>query len=88
LLTFLVSRAPTIKEIKFFEQKQRSRELEKELKATLIFKRKTTTSTTKLVPHVIVISDSKEKVEIKPQLVVEEQPQLVPIPRPMEEKEL
>jgi len=37
LLTFLISRAPTIKEINFFEQKQISRELEKELKATLIF---------------------------------------------------
>jgi hypothetical protein len=46
--------------------------LEEELEATLNFLRKTTIFTTKLAPHVIVISYSKEEVEIRPQLDVKE----------------
>jgi hypothetical protein len=83
----LASRAPTIEEIRIFEQEHISKELEEELEATLNFLRRTTISTAKPVPHVIVILDSEE-VEIRPQLVVKEQPQLVHVPRPMEEKEL
>jgi hypothetical protein len=62
--------------------------LEKELKATLNFLRKTTTSITKLIPQVIVISNSKEEVEVGPQLVVEEQLQSISTLRPMEKEEL
>jgi hypothetical protein len=43
---------------------------------------------TKLVPQVIVISNSEEEVEIKPQLVVEEISQLVLTSRHVEEGEL
>jgi len=46
----LASCTPTIEEIRIFEQEQRSRELEEELKATLNFIRKTTTSTAKPIP--------------------------------------
>ncbi len=101
------SHAPTIEEIRIFEQIQRSRELEEELEASLNFLKKTIMFTTKLVPHIIVISDSKKEVIPQPiieeisqsilasksveegelkQLVVEEQPQLVPVPKHVEEK--
>jgi len=40
--------------------------LEKELEATLNFLRKTINSTAKPAPQVIVISNSKEELEIKP----------------------
>jgi len=46
--------------------------LEKELKTALKFFKITITSTTKPTLQIIVISDSKEKVEIGPQPVVEE----------------
>jgi hypothetical protein len=46
----LTSHAPTIEEIRVFEQEQISRELEEELKTTLNFLRKTTTFTTKPAP--------------------------------------
>jgi hypothetical protein len=39
----LVSRAPIIKETKFFEQEHKSRELKEELEAYFRFLRKTTT---------------------------------------------
>jgi hypothetical protein len=48
--------------------------LEEALQVTLNFLRKTITSTTRLVPQVNVILDSKEEVEVGPQLVVQEQP--------------
>jgi len=51
--------------------------LEKELKATLNFLRRTTTFIAKLVPQIIVISNSKEEMEIKLQLVIEEQLQSI-----------
>jgi len=85
----LASHAPITKEIRIFEQEQRSRELEEELKATLNFLRKTTTFTTKPVPQVIVILDSEEEMEVGLQLLVlQEQPQLVPESRLVEEKKL
>jgi hypothetical protein len=62
--------------------------LEEELEATLNFLRKTTMSTTKPIPQVIVISNSKEEVEIKPQHVVEENSKLVPTLRFVEEGKL
>ncbi len=68
----LVSSASTTEETKVFEQEQRSRELEEELEEALNFLRRTTTSTSKPTPQVIVISDLEE-VEIKLQLVIEEQ---------------
>jgi hypothetical protein len=46
--------------------------LEGELEATLNFQNRTIMFIAKLVLHVIVISDSKEEVEIIPQPVVEE----------------
>jgi hypothetical protein len=46
--------------------------LEEELEATLNFLRTTITFTAKPTPHVIVILDSKEEVEIRPQHVIEE----------------
>jgi hypothetical protein len=46
----LTSHAPTIEKIRVFEQEHISRELEEELKATLNFLKKTTTSTTKPEP--------------------------------------
>jgi hypothetical protein len=67
---------------------KKSRELEEELEATLNFSRRTITFTTKPISHVIVISYLKEEVEIRPQPIVEEQPQLVPTSKPMEEKEV
>jgi hypothetical protein len=66
------SRAPTTKDFLFFEQEHISRELEKLLETTLNFLRKTITSTTTPTPQVIIISDSKEEVEIIPQPIVEE----------------
>jgi hypothetical protein len=68
----LASCAPTTKDIRIFEQEQRSRELEEELEATLNFLKKTTTSIVKPVPQVIIISDSKEEVEVGPQVIIEE----------------
>jgi hypothetical protein len=47
--------------------------LEKELEATLNFLKKTITSTTKQIPYVIVILNSKEEVEVGFQHFVEEQ---------------
>jgi hypothetical protein len=47
--------------------------LEEELKIALNFLRITITSIVKPTPQVIVISYSKEEVDIRPQLVVEEQ---------------
>jgi hypothetical protein len=44
--------------------------LEKELKAALNFLRKTTTSTTKPIRQVSVISNLKEEVEVGPQPIV------------------
>ncbi len=60
----LASRAPTTKEVRIFEQEQKSRELEKELEAILNFSRRTTIFTIAPTPHVIVILNSKEEVEI------------------------
>ncbi len=68
----LTSQAPTVEEIIIFEQEQTNRELEEELEATLNFLRKPTTSTTKPIPQVIVISNSKEEVQVGPQPVIEE----------------
>jgi hypothetical protein len=68
----LVSSASTTEKTKVFEQEQRGRELEEELEEALDFLKRTTTSTSKPTPQVIVISDLKE-VETKLQLVVEEQ---------------
>jgi hypothetical protein len=62
--------------------------LEEELETTLNFLRKTITSIAKLVPKVIVISNSKEEVEVGPQLVIEEQLQSIFALRLMEEEEL
>ncbi len=62
---FLASRTPTVEETKVFDQEQRSRELEEELEIALNFLRKTTTSTTKPTPQVIVILYLKEEVDIK-----------------------
>jgi hypothetical protein len=62
--------------------------LEEELETTLNFLRKTTTFIAKLVPQVIVILDSKEKVKVGPQLVVEEQLQSIFVLKPMEEEKL
>jgi hypothetical protein len=73
----LASCTPMTKDIRIFEQKQKNSELEKELKATMNFQRGTITVIAKLTPQVIVILYSKEEVEIRPQLVVEEHPQLV-----------
>jgi sugar-specific transcriptional regulator TrmB len=70
----------------FFNKK--NRELEEELEATLNFLRKITMSTTKPIPQVIVISKSKEEVEIKLQHVVEENSKLVPMLRLVEEGKL
>jgi hypothetical protein len=69
----LVSSASTIEETKVFEQEQRSRELEEELERALNFLRRTITSTSKPTAQVIIISDLEEEVEIRLQLVVEEQ---------------
>jgi cell division protein FtsX len=82
------SHAPIIEDITIFEKEQRSRELEKELEATLNFLKRTITSTAKPIPQVIVISNSKEKVEIRPQPVVEEISQSIHVLRPMEEVKL
>jgi hypothetical protein len=60
--------------------------LEEELEATLNFLRRTIIYITKLTPHVIVISNSKE-VEIEPQPVIEEQLQLVSASKLVEEEE-
>ncbi len=84
----LASCAPTVEEIRIFEQEQRSRELEEELKATLNFQRKTIISTTKPVPHVIVISNLEEEVEVGSQPVIQEQLQSIFVLRLVEEKEL
>ncbi len=62
--------------------------MEEELETTLNFLRKTITSIAKLVPKVIVISNSKEEVEVGPQLVIEEQLQSIFALRLMEEEEL
>ncbi len=62
--------------------------MEEELETTLNFLRKTTTFIAKLVPQVIVILDSKEKVKVGPQLVVEEQLQSIFVLKPMEEEKL
>jgi hypothetical protein len=56
------------------------------LEVTLNFFRKTTTSTTTPAPQVIVISNSKEEVEIIPKPIVEEQLEQVFASRPMEEE--
>jgi len=50
----LASHAPIIEEIRIFEQKQKSKELEEELKASLNFFRKTTTFTAKLTPQALL----------------------------------
>jgi hypothetical protein len=44
--------------------------LQEELKPTFILLRKTTTTTTKSIPQVIVISYSKEEMEVGPQHVI------------------
>jgi hypothetical protein len=62
--------------------------LEKELEVALNFLKVTTTSTTKPILQIIIISDSEEEVEIGPQFVVEEQVQLVFASTPVEEEEL
>jgi hypothetical protein len=62
--------------------------LEDKLEITLNFLKKIITFTGKLVPQIIVISYSKEEVEVRPQFVVEEQPQPVIESRLVEEKEL
>jgi hypothetical protein len=62
--------------------------LEEELEATLNFPRTTITSTSKLVPQIIVISNSKEEVEVGPQPIVQEQPQLVLTSKIVEDKRL
>ncbi len=69
----LASCTPTTKEIKVFEQKLKSKELEEELEKTLNFLKKPTIFIAKPTPHVIVISNSKEEVEIRPQPIIEEQ---------------
>jgi hypothetical protein len=62
--------------------------LEEELEATLNFPRTTITSTSKLVPQIIVISNSKEEIEVGPQPIVQEQPQLVLTSKIVEDKGL
>ncbi len=62
--------------------------MEKELEVALNFLKVTTTSTTKPILQIIIISDSEEEVEIGPQFVVEEQVQLVFASTPVEEEEL
>jgi hypothetical protein len=62
--------------------------LEKELKVTLKCLRKPITSITKLVPQVIIISNSTEEVEIRPQHAIGEQLQSVFASRHVEEEEL
>ncbi len=62
--------------------------MEDKLEITLNFLKKIITFTGKLVPQIIVISYSKEEVEVRPQFVVEEQPQPVIESRLVEEKEL
>jgi hypothetical protein len=47
---------------------------------------RTTTSTTTITPQVIVILDLEEEVEILQQPIIEEQPEQVLAPRPMEEE--
>lgn len=70
----------------YFEQQERSKKLEEELKVALHFLMWTTTSIVALEPHVIVISDLEEEVEVISQPTVEEQPQLTPESNPLEEK--
>ncbi len=53
----LVLREPITKELNFFEQEHKNKELEEGLKVTSIFKKITTTSITTLEPRVIVISN-------------------------------
>jgi hypothetical protein len=62
--------------------------LEDKLEITLNFLKKIITFTGKLVPQIIIISYSEEEVEVRPQFVVEEQPQPVIESRLVEEKEL
>ncbi len=62
--------------------------MEEELEATLNFPRTTITSTSKLVPQIIVISNSKEEIEVGPQPIVQEQPQLVLTSKIVEDKGL
>ncbi len=70
----LALHAPIVKEIIFFEQEHKSRELEEELKTTFNFLKKTTITTTSPTPtpQVIIISNSKKKVEILFQPIIEE----------------
>jgi len=62
--------------------------LEEELEVAQNFLKRTTTSIAKPIPHVIVISNLEEEVEIRSQFVVEEISQLVSTSRPVEEGEL
>ncbi len=62
--------------------------MEDKLEITLNFLKKIITFTGKLVPQIIIISYSEEEVEVRPQFVVEEQPQPVIESRLVEEKEL
>ncbi len=62
--------------------------MEEELKVALNSLRRTTTSTTKPAPRVIIISNLKEEVEIEPQHVIEEQLQIIFTLGPVEEEEL
>jgi hypothetical protein len=64
-------RAPIVKETKFFEQEQTSRELEEELETTFNFLKKIATFTTNSTTQVIIILNSHEEVEIILQSVVE-----------------
>jgi hypothetical protein len=68
----------------------KSKELKEELKIALNFLRRTTTTITSptLTPQVIIISNSREEVEILFQPIVEEQSKQTFKPRPMEEIEL
>ncbi len=77
-IEFLASWEPTKEEIKIFEEKKKSKELEEEFKAVINFLKRTMISiaTTKL--RVIIILDSKEELEIISQLVVKEQTPLAP----------
>jgi hypothetical protein len=70
----LALHAPIVKEIILFEQEHKSRELEEELKTTFNFLKKTTITTTSPTPtpQVIIISNSKKKVEILFQPIIEE----------------
>lgn len=63
--------APTVEEIRMFEQKQKSRDLEEELEIALNFHRKIATIMIPK-PQVIIILNSKEEVEILSQHVVKE----------------